>query len=69
VQARVDQDLFPPYSLLERAALAIMRLEYPEEFHEDGELGELGQLYWHRRGAWYVDAAQAVLTTVREDLT
>lgn len=48
--ARVHQDLVPPYSPLEKAALVLMREDYPEEVDEAGELTEAGQVYWHRRG-------------------
>jgi len=64
--ARVGQDIEPPYSLIESAALSIMREDYPEEFDQTGELSELGQIYWHKRGRWYVSAARAVLQAIRE---
>lgn len=64
--ARVHQDLVPPYSPLEKAALVLMREDYPEEVNEAGELTEAGQVYWHRRGVGYVETIRAVLTAIRE---
>lgn len=63
---RIDQDIEPPYSPLERIAIAFMKQDYPNEIGEDGSLTELGYLYWHRKGFYYVQDARALLRALRE---
>lgn len=64
--ARIGQDIFPPFSPMEKAALVLLRNDYPEEFVDTGELTEAGQLFWHKHGRYYVETVRAVLTAIRE---
>lgn len=61
-----DRDLEPPFSPIERAALALMREDYEGNFYEDGTLDDLGQFYWREQGPYYVRSVRAVIAAIRE---
>lgn len=62
-----DHDLHPPpYSPLERAALAIFSQEYGDEVCTDGTLSEMGQFYWREKGPYFMAYARAVIEAIRE---
>lgn len=46
---------------LERAARALLALDYPEAVGSDAE-----GMYWDRRGDEYVEQARAVIAAIRE---